>query len=145
MTVIAIGSDHAAIDQRMQLVEKLKAWGHEVLDVGTHERASCDYPVFANLVCNAVLSRRATFGILMCGSGVGMSMAANRHKAIRAALCTHEYTARMTRAHNDANVLCLGARVTGPDLIEAIAKAFLETPFEGGRHQRRIDLFSEPL
>ena len=108
--------------------------------MGPENAESCDYPVFAQTVCNKVLEEDA-MGILICGTGVGMSMAANRIAGIRAALCTNEFHARATRQHNNANVLCLGERVTGPGVAVQLADLFLETAFEGGRHQRRIDLF----
>ena len=110
------------------------------MDVGTDTTASCDYPVFAFKLCDLVLEKNC-LGVLVCGSGIGMSMAANRRAGIRAALCANEYMARMTRLHNNANVLCLGERWAGPGLAQSITEAFLQTRFEGGRHQRRIELF----
>ena len=138
---IAIGSDHAGYDYRLMLIEHLRAQGHEVIDCGCPTKESCDYPVFAHALCNAVEAEDVP-GILICGTGIGMSIAANRHKGIRAALCTTELHARFTRLHNNANVLCLGARVTGVELALAIVDTFLSTEFEGGRHQRRIDLLN---
>ncbi len=140
-TPLIIGSDHAGFPLKQELVAYLEDKGLAVKDVGTHSLASCDYPVYAQQLCQEVLDKD-TLGILVCGSGVGMSMAANKITGIRAALCTNEYLARMTRRHNDANVLCLGGRVTGIDLAQAIVDAFLNASFEGGRHQRRIDLFA---
>ena len=111
-----------------------------MVDLGPTEAKSVDYPDFAKLVCGKVLDTPDSAGILVCGTGIGMSMAANRVPGIRAALCVNEYLARMTRLHNDANVLCLGERVIGTGLAVSIADVFLETAFEGGRHQRRVDL-----
>ncbi|THB66177.1 MAG: ribose 5-phosphate isomerase B [Desulfovibrio sp.] len=141
MAKVFIGSDHAGYSLKAYLIPLISQAGYEVVDLGPESEQSCDYPVFANKVCEAVLAEKG-LGLLICGTGVGMSMAANKVAGIRAALCTNEYMARMTRAHNDANVLCMGERVTGPGVAEAIALAFLGTEFEGGRHQRRIDLFS---
>lgn len=142
---IAVASDHAALDARAAVIKQLREAGHEVLDLGPYEAVSCDYPDFAFKVTDEVEAGRAQFGVLLCGSGMGMAMAANKRPKIRAALATNEYLARMSRQHNDANVLCLGARVLGPDLIAAITSAFFNTPFEGGRHQRRVEKFSEPV
>ena len=135
-----IASDHAGFTLKQALCQHLESKGWKVEDLGAHSQASCDYPVFADELCREVL-RTGHKGILICGSGVGMSMAANRHKGIRAALCTHEFHASATRAHNNANVLCLGERVTAPGLACILADLFLTTEFEGGRHQRRVDLF----
>ena len=114
--------------------------GYSVEDSGVNTAESCDYPVFAQKVCEQVLAANCP-GLLICGTGIGMSMAANRTKGIRAALCGTEIQARLAREHNDANILCLGARITGTELALAILKTFLEGKFAGGRHKRRIDLF----
>ena len=135
---IAIGSDHGGFVLKQFLVSKLAGFGHEVLDHGCHSDASVDYPDFADAVSAAVLSGEADAGILVCGTGIGMSMAANRHGGIRAALCHDEYTARMSREHNDANILCLGDRVLGKGVAEGIVNVWLESTFQGGRHQQRI-------
>ncbi len=135
---VYLASDHAGFVLKRALLDHLAAKGLETVNLGTHEQASCDYPDFAHRLCDEVL-RAGDMGILICGTGIGMSMAANRHPGIRAALCTHEFHARATRAHNDANVLCLGERVTAPGLACELAEIFLSTPFEGGRHQRRIE------
>ena len=140
MPQIHIASDHAGVDYKAIVTGTLESMGYEVQDHGTHNTQSCDYPVFAHELCNAVEAEENGVGILICGTGIGMSMAANRHKGIRAALCTTELHARLTRQHNNANVLCLGARMTGEAQALAIVRAFLTTEFEGGRHQRRIDL-----
>lgn len=138
---IAIGADHAGYLYKARLIEHLKSKGFEVVNVGTDTADSVDYPVFADKVCDCVASGKAAFGILICGTGIGMSMASNKHKGIRAALCTDLVMAEYTRLHNNANVLCLGARIVACEMAEMIADKFLETEFEGGRHQRRIDLF----
>lgn len=140
MASIHIASDHAGFSLKASLILHLSSLGHNIVDEGTHSTASCDYPVYARKVCDAVLADADVTGILICGTGVGMSITANRMTGIRAALCTSEFQARATRQHNDANVLCLGERVTGVGIAYAIAHAFIDTPFEGGRHQRRIDL-----
>ncbi len=113
--------------------------GFQVVDVGCAADISCDYPDYARLLCERIQSGEVARGVLICGTGLGMSIAANRFKGIRAALCTSEYQARMSRAHNDANVLIIGGRVTGVEMALAILRAWLDTSFEGGRHQRRID------
>ena len=136
---IAIGSDHAGLPLKTALKAALEAAGHPVLDFGTDSPASVDYPDFAHAACAAVEDGRARFGLLVCGSGIGMSIAANRHAGIRAAVLHDTTEARLTRAHNDANVACFGARLTGEEIALDALKTFLETPFEGGRHQRRID------
>ncbi|MFV0350013.1 MAG: ribose 5-phosphate isomerase B [Halodesulfovibrio sp.] len=137
--IVCIGSDHAGFALKEVIVSYLNGLGYSVEDLGPATASSCDYPEFAHKVCQKALSDSIP-GILICGTGIGMSMAANRHEGIRAALCTNEFHARATRQHNNANVLCLGERVTGPGVAMELARIFLETPFEGGRHQRRIDL-----
>ena len=132
------GSDHAGLALKLHLVAWLRDHGHEVDDLGTHEGTSTDYPDWAARVTGRVLSESGSFGLLVCGTGVGMSIAANRRPGIRAALCTDSFTARLTRAHNDANVLCLGARVVGVGLAEDILAAFVAGSFEGGRHAGRV-------
>ncbi len=133
------GSDHAGIALRAEAVKVAKDAGFEVEDLGPFTGGSVDYPDYARQVGEAVASGRARLGVLVCGTGIGMSIAANKVKGVRAAHCTTEYEARMARAHNDANVLCIGERVVGLGLGAAVVKAFLETPFEGGRHARRIE------
>jgi len=139
---VAIGSDHGGFSLKEVILPLLKELGHEVLDVGCYDENSVDYPGFSDLVCEKVVNAEAERGILICGTGIGMSMASNKHIGIRAALCSEQYTSRMSREHNDANVLCMGERVTGPGVAMEIVKTWLETPFGGGRHQRRIELFS---
>ena len=136
---VIIGSDHAGVLLKKLLSDHLAAAGHTVVDVGPADAKSVDYPLYAASVCDAVLAQNA-LGILICGTGLGMSMTANRRPGIRAALCCNEFMARMARLHNDANILCLGERVTGQGLALSIADVFLAASFEGGRHQRRLDL-----
>jgi ribose 5-phosphate isomerase B len=135
---VLTGSDHAGLALRAEAVKVAKAAGLEVEDLGPFSGESVDYPDYARKVAEAVAAARATVGILVCGTGIGMSIAANKVKGVRAAHCTTEYEARMARAHNDANVLCIGERVVGLGLGGAIVKAFLETSFEGGRHAGRV-------
>jgi ribose 5-phosphate isomerase B len=132
-------SDHAGLQLRAECIEAARAKGFEVEDFGPFTPESVDYPDFAVLVGEAVGTGRARFGLLVCGTGIGICIAANKLPGVRAALCRTEYEARMARAHNDANVLCLGARVTGPGLGAAIVDVFLATPFEGGRHAGRVE------
>jgi ribose 5-phosphate isomerase B len=136
---VAFASDHAGLTLRQELVEHAKKSGHEVIDFGTETNASVDYPDFAVKVAEAVASGAAPLGVLVCGTGIGMSITANKVKHVRAAVCRSEFEARMARAHNQANVLCLGQRVTGSGLATAILEVFLATPFEGGRHATRVD------
>lgn len=133
-----IAADHAGLALKAKLVQKIAEHGYEVNDLGTDSEASVDYPDYAADVAERV-QRGEGIGVLVCGSGVGMSIAANRFSGVRAALCSDPFTARATRQHNDANILCLGARVVGDGLAEEILRVFLETPFEGGRHQRRVE------
>jgi len=136
---VAIGSDHRGFQLKQTLKEALDRMGMTVEDVGTFSEDSADYPEFAAKVARKVVSRECTRGILVCGSGIGMSITANKFSGVRAALCHDLNTARMSRLHNDANVLVLGES-TGPELAQQMLKLWCETPFEGGRHQRRIDL-----
>jgi ribose 5-phosphate isomerase B len=137
-TPVALGSDHAGVALKTTLREALEAAGHPVLDLGTHGAESVDYPDFADAVAGAVLDGRARFGVLVCGTGIGISIAANRHPGIRCAL-VHDMTgARLCREHNDANILALGARVTGPEVALDALRTFLATPFGGCRHERRV-------
>lgn len=137
---IAIGNDHAATDYKNEIVKFLEKEGHEVINLGTDSHESVDYPVFAKKVCNIVVKKEADFGILLCGTGIGVSIAANKVEGIRAALLYNEYSARLTKQHNNANVIAFGARVMGIDLILSCIKAYMESEYEGGRHQRRIDM-----
>lgn len=140
---IAIGADHAGYPLKLHLGLLLRADGHEVLDHGTDSTSSVDYPPICAAVGRSVVDGRADRGIVLGGSGQGEQLAANKVVGVRAALCNDLYTARMSRAHNDANVLAIGARVVAPALADEIVRLWLSTPFEGGRHQRRIDLIAE--
>jgi ribose 5-phosphate isomerase B len=137
---IAIASDHGGFDLKRHLVKYLLKQGHAVIDLGPRSRASVDYPDYARRVAEAVAAGEIPLGILLCGTGIGMSIVANRYQGVRAALAHDTYTARLAKAHNNANVLVLGGRVTGPGLAEEIVDTWLKTRFEGGRHQRRVNL-----
>jgi len=136
--MIAIASDHAGVAMKTDICRFLQSLGLKVEDLGPEDTNSVDYPDYAHLLAKAVSDGRIERGILICGTGIGMSLAANRHRGVRAALCHDAYTAEMARRHNDANVLCVGARSTGAGVAEQIVRIFTETPFEGGRHQRRV-------
>ena len=138
--MIALGSDHGGFALKEEIKKHLTERGVPFTDYGTDSEASCDYPVYAALVTKAVASGEAEKGILCCGTGIGMSMAANKVKGIRCALCGDCFSAEMTRRHNDANVLCMGERTLGPGLANRIVDLFLHTSFEGGRHQTRVDM-----
>jgi ribose 5-phosphate isomerase B len=135
---IAVASDHAGYDLKAALAEELGALGYEVVDLGTDGPESVDYPDFAKVMIGAIIDGRVERGVLVCGTGVGISIAANRHPGIRAALCHNETTARLAREHNDANVLALGARIVGVEVAKDCLKAFLTTEFAGGRHAKRV-------
>ena len=136
---IVMGSDHAGFGLKQKVKAHLESRGIEVIDVGTDTPDSCNYTIFAHALCEAIQNGVAPLGILICGTGIGMSMAANKHKGIRAAACENTFSARMTRMHNNANVLCLGERVIGYGLACDMVDLFIDTPFEGGRHQARVD------
>ena len=136
---IALGADHAGIHLKAEIRKLLDERGIEYKDFGTETDASVDYPDFASTVAHAVVGGGFDRGLLFCGSGIGMAMAANKIAGIRAASAGDETSARLSREHNDANVLALGERLTGPDLARKIVNTFLDTPFGGGRHQRRVD------
>jgi ribose 5-phosphate isomerase B len=135
---VALGADHAGVHLRQAIADLLRRLGHDVADLGTFTTASVDYPLIAAQVCSKVTQGEAQLGILVCGTGIGVSLAANRCPGIRAALCTETYTARLSRQHNNANVLCLGERVVGEGVALGMVEMFLSTPFEGGRHERRV-------
>ena len=139
MTNIIIGSDHGGFNLKQAVVEHLKNKGLNVVDLGCYSTDSCDYPVIAKAVSEKVLEESSR-GILICGTGIGVSIVANRYNGIRASHCTDTFTARMTRMHNDSNILCLGERITGVGLALDIVDTWLNTSFEGGRHQKRIDM-----
>ena len=135
---IIMGSDHAGLGLKLKVKAHLEARGFEVADVGTHTPESCNYTIYADALCKAIAAGEADLGILVCGTGVGMSMAANKHKGIRAACCSDTFSARLTREHNDANVLCFGARVVGEGLAYDLVDLFVSTDYEGGKHARRV-------
>jgi ribose 5-phosphate isomerase B len=136
---LAFGSDHAGYELKERLKKAVSEAGHDVVDFGTDSTESVDYPDYAAAVGRAVAAGDAEFGILVCGTGLGMEIAANKIPGVRAASCSNLYEAAMARRHNDANVLCLGSRILAPEYAEAIVRVFLEERFEGGRHQKRID------
>ncbi len=136
---LAIASDHAAIDLKAALVAWLRAEGHDVSDLGPHDGASVDYPDYGYALADAVANGQAERGIALCGSGIGISIAVNRHPALRCALVSEPLSASLCREHNNANAIALGARLTGIDMAKACIDAFLSTPFAGDRHQRRVD------
>lgn len=140
--ILSIGCDHAAYNLKLKLIPYLEEKGYEILDVGTDSPDSCDYPVFAKRVCENIQNGVCELGILICGTGIGMSMAANKHRGIRAAVCSDTFSARATRQHNNANVLCFGERVVGYGMACELVDAFLDTPFEGGKHQKRVDMLT---
>lgn len=135
---IVIACDHAGNEMKDAIIAHLKELGYAVKDFGCDGTGSVNYPDYAHYVCEAVQKREAPLGILVCGTGIGMSMAANKHKGIRAALCENEFCAEMTRRHNDANVLCMGARVISVEKALSLTDIFLSTPYEGGRHDARV-------
>ena len=137
--MIALASDHAGFELKNEIADYLRRTGRDVRDLGTATAESVDYPDFGHRLAVEVSSGRADVGILICGTGIGVSITANRHPGIRAALCHDAFTAEMARRHNDANVLCLGGRVVGIGVAEQAVEVFLTTAFEGGRHQRRVD------
>lgn len=141
--MIAIGSDHGGYLLKEEIKKHLEEKGYDFKDLGTDSTASCDYPVYAEKVCNAIQSGKCEKGILVCGTGIGMSMCANKCKGIRAAVCGDHFSAEFTRKHNNANVLCLGARVIGSGVAMQLVDTFLTTEFEGGRHEKRIEMMME--
>lgn len=136
---IATGSDHAGFTLKQDLIAWLRGLGHEVVDLGTTVKERCDYPDYAVAVANTVVKGDADWGLLICGSGIDMSMSANKVHGIRAAVVSDAFSARATRLHNDANILCMGERVVGAGLAQEIVSAWLDADYEGGRHQNRID------
>lgn len=140
---IALGCDHGGLEIKNAIIEDLKAKGIDYTDFGTSSAESVDYPVYAKKVCAAVQSGEHTLGILCCGTGIGMSMTANKQKGIRAAVLSDEFCAEMTRRHNNANVLCLGGRVIDCEKAVRLAEIFVNTPFDGGRHEKRIAMMEE--
>lgn len=139
---IAIGSDHAGFELKEEIRKYLDSKGYEYIDCGVYNTDSADYPVQAKLTCDKIISGECDRGILCCGTGIGISIAANKVKGIRAACCSDYFSAKYTRLHNDANVLCMGNRVIGKGAALELVEVFLTTEFEGGRHQRRVDLIT---
>ena len=140
---IAIGADSAGVEMKSAIIEHLKGRGFEVEDCGTNSTESCHYPVYAYAVAKKVSEKQADMGILVCGTGIGMSIAANKVEGIRASVVSEHFSARYTRLHNDANVLCLGARVIGTGLALELVDTFVDTPAEGGRHAVRVDMITQ--
>lgn len=140
---IAIGCDHGGLEHKNAIAEHLKNRGFEVEDFGIYENVSVDYPDIALKVATSVAENKNELGILVCGTGIGMSLTANKVKGIRAAACSEHFSAKYTRLHNNSNILCLGGRVIGVGTALELVDLFVDTPFEGGRHQRRIDKISE--
>ncbi len=139
---VLIGSDHAGYELKLQVIEHLKELGYTPIDVGNDSLESCDYPIFANRLCTRIKEGKAPLGILICGTGIGMSLVANKHKGIRAACCSDTFSARLTREHNDTNVLCFGARVVGMGLAFDIVDNFLNAEYQGGKHAKRVDMIT---
>ena len=140
---IAIGCDHGGLEHKNAIAEHLKNRGFEVEDFGIYEQVSVDYPDIAAPVCESIISKQNELGILVCGTGIGMSLAANKFKGIRAAACSEHFSAKYTRLHNNSNILCLGGRVVGIGTALELVDLFVDTEFEGGRHQKRIDKITE--
>ena len=141
--MLVLGSDHGGFELKQAVIKHLKEKKIDYIDVGCYTAESVDYPKIAEELCAKITSGEAELGILICGTGIGMSMAANKVKGIRAACCSDTFSAKFTRMHNNANVLCFGGRVVGPGLALELVDTFLEAKFEGGRHQRRVDMITE--
>ena len=139
---IAIGCDHAGYTIKEKVADHIRSLGHEIVDVGTHSTESCHYPLYADALCKKITDGECTLGVLICGTGVGMSMAANKHKGIRAACVSDTFSAKLTRQHNDANVLCFGERVVGIGMALELVNAFLGAEFEGGKHALRVGMIT---
>ena len=140
---IAIGNDHVAVEMKNQICEYLISLGHEVINFGTDSSERCDYPVYGEAVARAVVKGEAERGIVICGTGVGISLAANRVRGVRAVVCSEPYSAALSREHNNTNVLAFGARVIGIELAKLIVKSWLDAEFEGGRHEKRVKMLDE--
>lgn len=140
---IAIGNDHVAVELKNHITKYVEAKGYTVVNFGTDSSESCDYPIYGEKVARAVASGECDLGILICGTGIGISLAANKVKGIRAAVCSEPYSARLTRQHNNANIIAFGARVVGQAMAEMIVDEFLNAEYEGGRHQRRVDMITK--
>ena len=137
--MVAIGSDHAGYELKSKIIKQLEEWGLAYRDFGTHNEERTDYPIYAQKVAKAVVSGECKKGILICGTGVGISIAANKIDGIRAVVCSEPYSAKLSREHNDTNILAFGSRVIGEELAKMIVKIWLETDYEGGRHQKRVE------
>ncbi len=140
---IAIANDHAAVELKKEIVDYVRGLGHEVINYGTDSHESCHYPEYGEKVARAVAAKDADCGILICGTGVGISIAANKVKGVRAAVCSEPVTARLAKEHNNANIIAFGARIVGPETAREIVKAYLTAEFLGGRHERRVDMIAE--
>jgi ribose 5-phosphate isomerase B len=143
MSIVAFASDHAGFAYKAMLIEEVRGLGHGVLDLGPNSEASVDYPDYGAKLADAIAEGRATFGVAICGSGIGISIAANRNPGVRAALCTSGLMAKLAREHNDANCLALGSRIIGVEVARDCVAQFLSTPFAGGRHAARVTKLSE--
>ena len=141
--IIAIGNDHGAVEMKFEIAKYLTELGYEVKNYGTDTTDSCDYPIYGERVARAVANKEADLGIAICGTGVGISLAANRVKGIRAVVCSEPYSAELSRRHNNTNVLCFGARVIGSELAKLIVKSWLNAEFEGGRHEKRVSMLDD--
>ncbi|MBR2595028.1 MAG: ribose 5-phosphate isomerase B [Solobacterium sp.] len=137
---IGFANDHSAIDMKAELIPWLEEQGYEVVNYGTDSRESTDYPIWGEKVANAVAAKEVDFGLAVCGTGLGIGLACNKVRGIRAAICSEPYTARYSRLHNNCNILCFGARVIGVEMAKMMITEFLHTEFEGGRHERRVGL-----
>jgi ribose 5-phosphate isomerase B len=140
---IAVANDHVAVDMKHVISQYLSAKGHEVINFGTDSTVACDYPVVAETASLAVVNGEADCGVLICGTGLGMSIAANKVRGIRAAVCSEPYSAMRAKTHNNANIICFGARVIGPDMAKMIVDSWLEAEFEAGRHAERVNLITK--
>ena len=140
---IVLANDHSAVDMKKEILAHLEEKGYQVIDIGTNSPESCDYPVFGERAGKMVASGEADLGILICGTGVGISLAANKVKGVRACVCSEPYSAKLSRMHNDTNILAFGARVVGTELAKMIVDEWLAAEFEGGRHKRRVDMILE--
>lgn len=140
---IGIGNDHSAVEMKKEVMKFLQDLGYEVINYGTDSTESCDYPVYGEKVGRAVVAKEVDLGILICGTGVGISLAANKVKGVRAVVCSEPYSARLSKQHNNTNILAFGARVVGIELAKMIIEEWLNAEFEGGRHQRRVDMIMD--
>ena len=140
---IAIASDHTGVELKLEIIEYLKELGHEVSDFGTNSKESIDYPIYGKKVADEVAKGKYDGGVLICGTGIGISLAANKVKGIRAAVCSEPYSAKLSKMHNNSNIIAFGARVVGVDLAKMIVKEWTEAKFEDGRHSKRVDMISK--